>query len=175
MTGKLELVKAHVRAVPDFPKPGILFRDITPLLGHPEAFRAGIELLTAAVRDLRVECLVAIESRGFLFGAPLALALGASLVPVRKPGKLPHRKRRVEYALEYGTDALEMHEDAIEPGARVLIVDDVIATGGTALAAAELVKQAGGEPVGFGFFIELAFLEGRRRLAPLPIRTVVTY
>jgi adenine phosphoribosyltransferase len=175
MSEKIELVKKHVRAVPDFPKPGILFRDITPLLGHPQAFAAGIELMTESVRDLRVESIVAIESRGFLFGAPLALALGASLVPVRKPGKLPHKKRRVEYALEYGTDALEMHDDAIRPGARVLIVDDVIATGGTALAAAELVKQAGGDPVGYGFFIELAFLEGRKRLEPLPVRAVVTY
>jgi adenine phosphoribosyltransferase len=175
MSEKIELVKQHVRPVPDFPKPGILFRDITPLLGHPGAFAAGIELMTEAVRDLRVESIVAIESRGFLFGAPLALALGASLVPVRKPGKLPHKKRRVEYALEYGTDALEMHDDAIAPGARVLIVDDVIATGGTALAAAELVRQAGGVPVGYGFFIELAFLEGRKKLEPLPVRAVVTY
>ena len=175
MSEKIDLVKQHVRAVADFPKPGILFRDITPLLGHPRAFAAGIELMTEAVRDLRVESIVAIESRGFLFGAPLALALGASLVPVRKPGKLPHKKRRVEYALEYGTDALEMHDDAIAPGARVLIVDDVIATGGTARAAAELVKQAGGEPVGYGFFIELAFLEGRKKLEPLPVRAVVTY
>lgn len=172
---KIDLVKAHVRAIEDFPKPGILFRDITPLLGHPDAFRAGIELMTEAVRDLEVHTVVAIESRGFLFGAPLALALGASLVPVRKPGKLPHRKRRVEYALEYGTDALEMHDDAIPAGARVLIVDDVIATGGTARAAAELVTQAGGHPVGYGFFIELAFLAGRDKLAPLPVRAVVTY
>lgn len=175
MSEKIELVKQHVREVPDFPKPGILFRDITPLLGHPRAFAAGIELMTESVRDLRVDSIVAIESRGFLFGAPLALALGASLVPVRKPGKLPHKKRRVEYALEYGTDALEMHDDAIAPGARVLIVDDVIATGGTALAAAELVKQAGGDPVGYGFFIELAFLAGRKKLEPLPVRAVVTY
>jgi adenine phosphoribosyltransferase len=175
MTEKIELVKQHIRAVADFPKPGILFRDITPLLGHPDAFAAGIELMTEAVRDLQIESIVAIESRGFLFGAPLALALGASLVPVRKPGKLPHSKRRVEYALEYGTDALEMHDDAIRTGARVLIVDDVIATGGTALAAAELVKQAGGDPVGYGFFIELAFLEGRTKLEPLPVRAVVTY
>ena len=175
MSEKIDLVKQHVRAVADFPKPGILFRDITPLLGHPRAFAAGIELMTEAVRDLRVESIVAIESRGFLFGAPLALALGASLVPVRKPGKLPHKRRRVEDALEYGTDALEMHDDAIAPGARVLIVDDVIATGGTARAAAELVKQAGGEPVGYGFFIELAFLEGRKKLEPLPVRAVVTY
>jgi len=174
-TDKIELVERHVRAVPDFPKAGILFRDITPLLGHPEAFRAAIELMTDAVKDLRVQTIVAIESRGFLFGAPLALALGASLVPVRKPGKLPYKKRRVEYALEYGTDALEMHDDAITPGSRTLIVDDVIATGGTAAAAAELVKHAGGDPVGHAFFIELAFLEGRKKLAPLEVRTVLTY
>jgi adenine phosphoribosyltransferase len=171
----LELVQRHVRAVQDFPKPGILFRDITPLLGDADAFKVAIELMTHAVLDLRVETIVAIESRGFLFGAPLALALGASLVPVRKPGKLPYRKRRVEYALEYGTDALEMHHDAIRPGARTLVVDDVIATGGTALAAVDLVRQAGGEPIGHAFFIELAFLEGRKRLAPLEVRTVLTY
>lgn len=171
----MELVRARIRDVPDFPKPGILFRDITPLLGDPVAFRAAIELFADAVRDLHVETIVAIESRGFLFGAPLAFELGAGLVPVRKPGKLPYAKRRVEYALEYGTDALEMHEDAIRPGARVLVVDDVIATGGTAKAAAELVRQAGGEPLGCGFFVELGFLGGRERLAPLEVRSVLTY
>jgi adenine phosphoribosyltransferase len=171
----LELVQQHIREVPDFPKPGILFRDITPLLGHTEAFKAAIDLMSAAVLDLRVDTVVAIESRGFLFGAPLAIALGAALVPVRKPGKLPFHKRRVEYSLEYGTDALEMHHDAIRPGSRTLIVDDVIATGGTAAAAVELVRQAGGDPVGHAFFIELAFLEGRKKLAPLEVRTVLTY
>jgi len=171
----LELVRQHVRAVPDFPKPGILFRDITPLLGHTDAFKASIDLMASMVLDLRVETIVAIESRGFLFGAPLAVALGAALVPVRKPGKLPYLKRRVEYALEYGTDALEMHHDAIRPGSRTLIVDDVIATGGTAAAAVELVRQAGGEPIGHAFFIELSFLEGRKRLAPLEVRAVLTY
>ncbi|GAB4202039.1 MAG: adenine phosphoribosyltransferase [Sandaracinaceae bacterium] len=170
-----ELVQRHVRAVPDFPKPGILFRDITPLLGDADAFKAAIDLMTHEVLDLRVETVVAIESRGFLFGAPLALALGAALVPVRKPGKLPYHKRRVEYALEYGTDALEMHHDAIRPGSRTLIVDDVIATGGTAAAAVDLVRQAGGDPIGHAFFIELAFLEGRKRLLPLEVRSVLTY
>lgn len=171
----LELVQRHIRAVPDFPKPGILFRDITPLLGHTEAFKAAIDLMSAAVLDLRVDTVVAIESRGFLFGAPLAIALGAALVPVRKPGKLPYHKRRVEYALEYGTDALEMHHDAIRPGSRTLVVDDVIATGGTAAAAVDLVRQAGGDPVGHAFFIELSFLEGRKKLAPLEVRSVLTY
>lgn len=175
MTDKLSLVKAHIRAVPDFPKPGILFRDITPLLGEPAAFRAAIELLAESVAGLGVESVVAIESRGFLFGAPLALALGVSLVPARKPGKLPYDKHRVEYALEYGTDALELHTDALRPGARTLIVDDVIATGGTAAAAVELVRRAGGEPIGHAFFLELAFLEGRQKLAPLPVHAVLTY
>lgn len=172
---RVELVRRHVRDVPDFPKPGVVFRDITPLLGRAEAFRASIDLMRDAVADLRVETLVAIESRGFLFGAPLAIALGASLVPVRKPGKLPHDKRRVDYALEYGSDALEMHEDAIAPGSRTLIVDDVLATGGTAEAAARLVEHVGGVPIAFAFFIELAALEGRTRLEPREVRSVLVY
>ncbi len=175
MTEKLDLVRSHIRAIPDFPKKGILFRDITPLLGDPSAFSVAIDLLADAVADLRPDTIVAIESRGFLFGAPLALRLGASLVPVRKPGKLPWKTRRAEYALEYGTDALEMHEDAVRPNARALVVDDLIATGGTAKATASLLEGAGAEVVGFGFFVELEALAGPRALEPLPVRSVIRY
>jgi adenine phosphoribosyltransferase len=172
---RLELVRSRIRAVPDFPKPGILFRDITPLLADGAAWRTAIDLLEEAVRDLRPEVIVAIESRGFLFGAPLATKLGVGLVPVRKPGKLPHQKSRVEYALEYGTDALEMHSDALAKGQRVLVVDDVIATGGTAGAACELVRRAGADPVGCAFFVELSFLDGKKKLEPVESRAVVVY
>jgi adenine phosphoribosyltransferase len=153
-----------IRDVPDFPKPGILFKDITPLLLDPRAFRQAIELMANPFRDGRVTRVVSIESRGFLLGAPIALALEAGLVPIRKPGKLPAARGRVEYALEYGTDALEMHRDAVATGDRVLIVDDVLATGGTAEAAAKLVRTYGAEMVGFTFLIELDLLKGRERL-----------
>ena len=172
---RLELVKSRIRAVPDFPKPGILFRDITPLLSDGAAWRVAIELLEEQVTALRPDVLVAIESRGFLFGAPLAARLGIGLVPVRKPGKLPYEKTSVEYALEYGTDTLEMHVDGLSKGQRVVIVDDVIATGGTAWAACELVRRAGATPVGAAFFVELTFLAGRKRLAPIECRAVLAY
>lgn len=175
MNQKLDLVRSRIRAIPDFPKPGILFRDITPLLGDPLAFSATIELLAEAVADLAPDTLVAIESRGFLFGAPLALRLGASLVPVRKPGKLPYKTRRAEYALEYGTDTLEMHEDAIRPGARALVIDDLIATGGTAKATETLVTEAGGVLINHAFVVELDALGGRARLEPTPVRSVLRY
>jgi len=153
-----------IRDVPDFPKPGILFKDITPLLLDPRAFRQAVDLMTAPFRGSRVTRVVSIESRGFLLGAPIALTLEAGLVPIRKPGKLPAARGRVEYALEYGTDALEMHRDAVGAGDRVLIVDDVLATGGTAEAAAKLVRAHGADVVGFTFLIELDFLKGRERL-----------
>jgi adenine phosphoribosyltransferase len=153
-----------IREVPDFPKPGILFKDITPLLLDPQAFRQAVELMTTPFRGARVTRVVSIESRGFLLGAPIALTLEAGLVPIRKPGKLPAARGRVEYALEYGTDALEMHQDAVSAGDRVLIVDDVLATGGTAEAAAKLVRTHGADVVGFTFLIELDFLKGRERL-----------
>jgi adenine phosphoribosyltransferase len=154
----------RIRDVHDFPKPGILFKDITPLLLDPGAFRQAVELMASPFRAARVTRVVSIESRGFLLGAPIALALEAGLVPIRKPGKLPAARGRVEYALEYGTDALEMHKDAVGAGDRVLIVDDVLATGGTAEAAAKLVRTHGAEMVGFTFLIELDFLKGRERL-----------
>ncbi len=156
-----------IRDVPDFPKPGILFKDITPLLLDPRAFRQAVDLMTAPFRGSRVTRVVSIESRGFLLGAPIALTLEAGLVPIRKPGKLPAARGRVEYALEYGTDALEMHRDAVGAGDRVLIVDDVLATGGTAEAAAKLVRAHGADVVGFTFLIELDFLKGPPASPPL--------
>jgi adenine phosphoribosyltransferase len=164
-----------IRDVPDFPKPGILFKDITPLLLDPRAFRQAIELMTTPFRGAQVTRVVSIESRGFLLGAPIALTLEAGLVPIRKPGKLPAARGRVEYALEYGTDALEMHRDAVAAGDRVLIVDDVLATGGTAGAAAKLVRTHRAEVVGFTFLIELDFLKGRERLQGERVEAVLHY
>lgn len=172
---QLDLVTRHIRDVQDFPKPGILFKDITPMLANAEAFRASITLLKELVQDMKPDVIVAIESRGFLFGAPLAIELGAGFVPVRKPGKLPYEKLSASYDLEYGKDTLEMHIDAIPPGARVLILDDVIATGGTAAAAIQLVEQCGGKVVGTAFFVELTFLDGKSKLAPHEVRSVLKY
>ena len=156
-------LRAHIRDVPDFPKPGILFKDITPLLADPRAFNTVLDRIAEHYAG-RYDAVVGIESRGFIFGAALAAKAMAGFVPVRKPGKLPAEKDRVEYALEYGTDALEMHKRSLREGARVLIVDDVIATGGTAAATAELVKRQGAVVTGFAFAIELGFLNGRARL-----------
>ena len=164
-----------VRDVPDFPKAGVIFKDITPLLLEPEPFRRAVELMAAPFQGLAVTRVVSIESRGFLFGAPIALALDAGLVPIRKPGKLPGERGRVEYALEYGTDALEMHRDAVGAADRVLVVDDVLATGGTATAAAELVRRHGATVVGFTFLIELEFLAGRGRLANEVVQALIHY
>lgn len=164
-----------IRDVPDFPKPGILFKDITPLLLNPRAFRRAVELMVMPFQAPRPSRVVSIESRGFLLGAPIALALDAGLVPIRKPGKLPAARGRVEYALEYGTDALEMHRDAVGVGDRVLIVDDVLATGGTAEAAGKLVRAHGAEVVGFTFLIELDFLKGRMRLREERVEAVLHY
>ena len=160
----LENLYRLVRDVPDFPKPGILFRDITPLLLSPPAFRLAVDQLVAPFRSDGITKVVAIESRGFVFGAPVALALGAGLVLVRKPSKLPAATRRVEYQLEYGKDVLEVHADALTASDRVLIVDDVLATGGTAAATVWLVEQAGSQLLGLGMLIELADLRGRARV-----------
>ncbi|MFO0681835.1 MAG: adenine phosphoribosyltransferase [Sandaracinus sp.] len=168
-------LETFIHDVPDFPKPGIVFKDITPLLASPEAYRAAIDGLAEHARALGAERIVGIESRGFLFGAPLATKLGLPFVPVRKPGKLPRRSLRESYALEYGTDALEMHEDALPAGARTVIVDDVLATGGTAAAVDALVRRAGAEPVGALFLIELAFLAGVSKLGAVPARALVRY
>lgn len=165
MSDRIEHLRSFIRDVPDFPKPGIMFKDITPLLADPAAFNTVLDLLAERFAPKGFDAVVGIESRGFIFGAALAAKTMTSFVPVRKPGKLPYAKDRVEYALEYGTDALEMHKDSIAKGARVLIVDDVIATGGTARAAAELVTRQGGVVAGYAFAIELTFLAGRSKLA----------
>jgi adenine phosphoribosyltransferase len=172
---RLALLRARVRDVPDFPKPGILFRDLTPLMGDGVALREAIDMLAATAVRHRPELIVAIESRGFIFGAPVAASLGIGFVPVRKPGKLPHRTRRRSYDLEYGTDALEMHADAVVQGARVVIVDDLLATGGTAAATTELVREIGGEVVGATFVVELELLRGRERLAGVPVDALLKY
>jgi adenine phosphoribosyltransferase len=164
-----------IRDIPDFPKPGILFRDVTPLLLDPAALRAAVEAVAAPFRDARVDRVLGIESRGFLLGPAVALHLGAGFGLVRKGGKLPWNTHRVDYTLEYGSDAVEMHTDAVEPGQRVLVVDDLIATGGTAAAAVELVRRAGGTCVGASFLIELSALGGRAQLDGVPVHAVITY
>ncbi|MFC1639581.1 adenine phosphoribosyltransferase [Gemmatimonadota bacterium] len=164
-----------IRDVPDFPEPGIVFKDITPLLLDPELLELAIESLADPVKGLEIDRVMGIESRGFIFGAPLAMRLGAGLVLARKAGKLPWKTRRVEYALEYGTDAIEVHTDAIESGHRVLVVDDLLATGGTASAAADIVSDAGAELVGFSFLVELAFLNGREKLPDSPVFSLLKY
>ena len=170
-----QTLKAKIRQVPDFPKKGILFYDITTLLRDPEGFRAAIDVLTAPYRDAGIDLVVAVESRGFILGAAVADRLGAGFVPVRKVGKLPARTVRATYQLEYGTDSLEMHEDAVVPGQRVLVVDDVLATGGTARATVDLVKGRGGEVCGVAFLVELAFLNGRSKLAGEDVFTALQY
>ena len=170
-----ENLKRYIREVPDFPKPGIGFKDITTLLKSAKAFRAAVDQLHGAIRGQKVDVVAVIESRGFTFGSALAYRLGTGVVLVRKPNKLPAEKVRQEYALEYGTDALEMHRDAIRPGQRVLIVDDLLATGGTALAVAQLVERLKGKVVAIAFVIELDFLKGRERLKPHSIISLVHY
>lgn len=174
MSEPLDL-RAFVRDVPDFPKPGILFRDVTPLLADPRAFSSAVQRLLEPFRGRGVAKVMGIESRGFVFGPPLALALGAGFVLVRKAGKLPWRTRRVTYELEYGTDTVEMHEDALAPGERVLVVDDLIATGGTAAAAVRLARDAGAEVVGCAFLIELTALGGRERLGVDDVHVLLRY
>lgn len=168
-------LKPFIREIPDFPKPGILFKDITTLLQDPTGLRATIDLFAEKCSDLNPDFIVGMESRGFIFGAPLAYKMGIGFVPVRKPGKLPAAVHAIEYQLEYGTDCLEMHQDAVQPGSRILIVDDLIATGGTAGATAQLVQRIGCELVGCAFVIELKDLEGRDRLPQVPIITLVEY
>ena len=167
--------RAAIRDVPDFPQPGILFKDITPVLADPALFRDVIDYFAETYSSAEVDVVVGIESRGFIFGAPLALELGAAFVPIRKPGKLPYEKVRIDYALEYGNDSLEAHRDAVAHGQRVLVVDDVLATGGTASAATRLVKQLGGEVVGVCFLVELGFLNGRQKLDSVEVHSLLTY
>jgi adenine phosphoribosyltransferase len=168
-------VAAAIRDVPDFPKPGIVFKDITPVLLDGSLFRDATDAMAAPFTNEAISHVVAIESRGFILGAPVAQALGAAFVPFRKPGKLPHIVERVEYALEYGVDALECHRDALQGGQRVLVVDDVLATGGTAAAACALVESLGATVRGCSFLVELAFLEGREKLPSRRIERLVGY
>jgi len=168
-------LKTFIRDIPDFPKPGILFRDITPLLQNPKAFRAAIRILAGRYEGKRIDKILCVESRGFLFGAPLAVKLGVGLAIVRKPGKLPWKTRSVEYALEYGTDVIQIHQDSILPGERVLIVDDLLATGGTASAGVQLVADHSGKVVECAFLIELTGLGGRKRLAPTRVFSALKY
>lgn len=168
-------LKALIRDIPDFPKPGILFRDITTLLRDPEGLRYTIDTMAEKCADLPIDYIVGMESRGFIFGTALAYKMGLGFIPVRKPGKLPSAVHTVEYELEYGSDRLEMHQDAGHPEANILIVDDLIATGGTAAATAKLVEQAGCKVAGFAFVIELTFLNGRQYLPDVPVITMVQY
>jgi adenine phosphoribosyltransferase len=168
-------LRALIRDIPDFPKPGILFRDVAPLLGNGPGFRACIRQLCERLAPLRPQVIAGIESRGFIFGAAVAAELGIGFVPIRKPGKLPWQTRKESYALEYGTDAIEVHADAIAPGTRVVLVDDLLATGGTAGAAIKLLQGLGADVVAAAFVIELAFLQGRRRLGSVPCQVLIAY
>ncbi len=169
------LAKSLIRDVPDFPKEGVLFKDITPVLQHPAAFAQAIDLLAQDARAKGAEAVVGIESRGFIFGTPIALQLGVPFAPARKLGKLPYERISEEYALEYGTNTVEMHVDAVSPGSRVYVVDDLLATGGTAAATARLIERLGASVCGFGFLVELLFLEGRKNLLEYPIHALIDY
>lgn len=168
-------LKAKIRDIPDFPKQGIIFKDITPLLADAEAFKNAIDLMAHGFEDKNVDLVLGAEARGFIFAAPLAYKLDAGFIPARKPGKLPYSVTKAEYALEYGVDSLEMHDDAIARGHRVLIVDDVLATGGTAAAKAQLVENMGGTVVGLAFLIELTFLNGREKLQNYELQSLIQY
>ena len=170
-----EWLKGHIRDVPDFPSPGIIFRDVTPLLGDIESLRFTVDALADGFADRRIDKVVGVEARGFILAAPVAYRLGAGFVPVRKPGKLPWRTESEEYALEYGVDRLEVHADAVTAGEQVLIVDDVIATGGTARASVRLVEGAGGTVAGLAFALELTYLAGREKLDGYDVVSLVTY
>jgi adenine phosphoribosyltransferase len=171
----MDHLKTRIRNVPDFPRAGILFYDITTLLQDPEGFRLAIDAVTLPFRDQQIELVVGIESRGFIFGAAVADRIGAGFAPVRKPGKLPSSTIRATYDLEYGSDSLEMHADAVRDGQRTIIIDDLLATGGTARATTDLVKKLGGQVVGLGFLIELTALNGRDKLTGESIHSVLKY
>jgi adenine phosphoribosyltransferase len=169
----IEQITSLIRDVPDFPKPGILFRDITPMLANGEALRAVVAMLASPFES--IDLVVAIESRGFILGAPVALELGAGLIPVRKVGRLPHQTITADYALEYGTNTLEIHNDAIRPGQRILIVDDLLATGGTVAATIRLIEQLGGDIAGISVLAELTFLNGRDAVRPYVVHSLISY
>jgi len=168
-------LKSHIRDIPDFPKPGILFKDITPLLASPEAFNQALAEMEACIRPLRPDKILAVESRGFIFGGALAARMGMGFVPVRKPGKLPFTTIRETYDLEYGKDSLEIHHDAIQPGQRAVIVDDLLATGGTALATVRLAEKLGAKVAGLVFVIELEFLHGREKLKDYSVSALIQF
>lgn len=174
-TLRIARLRDLIRDVPDFPKPGVMYKDITPLLAHPAALPLAVEYMSQPFRHMRIDLVAGAESRGFIFGTAVAQNLSAGFVPIRKPGKLPSHTHAEEYALEYGTDRVEIHRDAIQPGDRVLMVDDVLATGGTMSACCRLVKTLGGQIVGVSVLIELAFLNGRTLLADYPIHSVLRY
>ena len=173
--GHASELATYIRDIPDFPKPGILFKDITPLLAEPSAFQRSIDLLAEHYRSQPFDAVAAAEARGFLFAAPLALALKKPLIPLRKPGKLPFRTYSLKYELEYGIAELQVHIDGVTPGASVLVVDDVLATGGTMQAGCQLVEKAGGKVAGCAFLLELAFLKGRERLKGIPVFSLLQY
>jgi adenine phosphoribosyltransferase len=168
-------LRDRIRDIPDFPKPGVSFKDITPLLGDVEAFRATVDGVASPFADREIDKVLGVEARGFIIAAPVAYRFGAGFVPVRKAGKLPWQIEREEYELEYGTDLLEIHRDAVAPGERALIVDDVLATGGTAAATVRLVEKLGGIVVGLGFVVELSFLDGRRKLEGHDVVSLLRY
>ena len=174
MTEGIDLQR-YIRSIPDWPKKGILFRDITPLLADPKAFSAAVDALCAGFTEVGVEYVAAVEARGFIFGAAVAKNLGVGFVPIRKKGKLPFKTESVSYDLEYGTDTLEVHSDAIVKGAKVLMVDDLLATGGTMAAACELIEKIEGQVVGIAFLIELCELSGRKKISRYKINTVISY
>lgn len=168
-------LKSKIRDVPDFPKEGIVFKDITPLLQDGNAFRSAVDAIAGRFASKEIDLIVGAESRGFIFGAALAYKLGVGFVPARKPGKLPHKTHRAEYVLEYGLDSLEMHQDAVAHGEKVLVVDDLLATGGTAKAKCDLVEMLGGKVVGVAFVIELSFLKGREKLKGYDVFSLINY
>jgi len=175
MTADLDWLRSHIRDVPDFPEPGIMFKDITPLLAHVDAFRFAIDALADHYAGETIDHIAGIEARGFLLAAPLAYRFGAGLVTIRKPGKLPADVAGEDYELEYGTDRLEVHRDLVEPGSRVLVVDDVLATGGTAACAARLLTALEADVVGFGFLVELEFLAGAGKLEQYEVMSLLRY
>jgi adenine phosphoribosyltransferase len=170
-----ELLRDNIRDVLDFPKPGIVFKDISPILAHPELLRHSINLLTATIGDVKIDKVVGIDARGFIFASPIALNLDAGFIPIRKPGKLPWKTNSMAYALEYGKNVVEIHTDAILPGENVFLVDDLLATGGTAAAAIKLINELGANLVAASFLIELSFLNGRALLGDTPTHSIISY
>jgi adenine phosphoribosyltransferase len=172
--GTMDL-RAFVRDIPDWPKEGVIFKDITPLLGNSQSFKYAIDMIADHFKDREIDAVLGAEARGFILASALAYKLGCGFIPARKPGKLPYNTLRAEYELEYGLDSLEMHEDAVKPNEKILVVDDVIATGGTAAAKVQLVEQLGGVVAGIAFLIELSFLNGRSKLSDYEIFSLITY